>query len=162
MAVDPVTYEPLTKRIIGAAIEVHRHLGPGLLESVYQECLARELAAHRLSFVTQQSTRVSYKGVQLAASFRLDLVVEGLVVVEIKSVTAISAIHQAQALTYMRIADCPVGLVINFNVPRLIDGVKRLVNARVGENRGDAGAEETKVRRISGTEDERSRNNFKD
>ena len=162
MAVDPVIYEPLTKRIIGAAIEVHRHLGPGLLESVYQECLARELAAHRLSFVTQQSAPVSYKGVQLAASFRLDLVVEGLVVVEIKSVAAISAIHQAQALTYMRIADCPVGLVINFNVPRLIDGVKRLVNARVGENRGDGGAEETQVRRISGTEDQRSRNNFND
>lgn len=132
MAVTIAAYEPLTKRIIGAAIEVHRHVGPGLLESVYQECLARELTARRLSFVTQHAAPVFYKGTKLAAAFRLDLVVEGLVVVEIKSVAAISAIHQAQALTYMRIADCPVGLVINFNVPRLIDGVKRLVNPRVG------------------------------
>lgn len=150
MAVDPVAYEPLTKRIIGAAIEVHRHLGPGLLESVYQECLARELAACRLSFVSQQSAPLSYKGVRLAASFRLDLVVEGLVVVEIKSVASICAIHQAQALTYMRIADCPVGLVINFNVPRLIDGVKRLVNARARRDGASGGGQRSEEERMNG------------
>jgi GxxExxY protein len=128
MAVDLAAFDNLTERILGAAIDVHRHLGPGLLESVYQECLVRELAARRLSFVTQQSSPVLYKGVRLSGSYRVDLVVENCVVVEIKAVAALAPVHQAQTLTYMRIADCPVGLLINFNVPRLIDGVKRLVN----------------------------------
>ena len=128
MAVDLVAFNPLTQSIIGAAIEVHRHLGPGLLESVYQECLTSELASRQISFVTQLSAPVIYKGVRLSASCRLDLVVEGVVVVEIKSVAALNAVHQAQTLTYMRITDCPVGLLINFYVPRLIDGVQRLVN----------------------------------
>ena len=128
MAVDLAAFEDLTQRILGAAIDVHRHLGPGLLESIYQECLVRELAARRLSFVSQQSSSILYKGVRLSGSYRLDLVVENCVVVEIKAVAALAPVHQAQTLTYMRIADCPVGLLINFNVPRLIDGVKRLVN----------------------------------
>jgi GxxExxY protein len=130
MAIDLVGFNALTRRIIGCAIEVHRHLGPGLLESSYQECLARELALHRLPFRAQQSAPVIYKGVRLEASYRLDLIVEGVVVVEVKAVTSINAVHHAQVLTYMRIADCPVGLLINFNVPRLIDGVTRLVNAK--------------------------------
>jgi GxxExxY protein len=130
VSVDLAAFNHVTQQILGAAIEVHRHLGPGLLESIYQQCLVRELASRGLSFVTQRSSPVIYKGVRLPACYRLDLVVEGLVVVEIKSVTALSAIHHAQTLTYMRIADCPVGLLINFNVPRLIDGVKRLVNGR--------------------------------
>ena len=128
MAVDLAAFEDLTQRILGAAIDVHRHLGPGLLESIYQECLVRELAARRLSFVSQQSSSILYKGVRLSGSYRLDLVVENCVVVEIKAVAALAPVHQVQTLTYMRIADCPVGLLINFNVPRLIDGVKRLVN----------------------------------
>jgi GxxExxY protein len=128
MAVDLAAFDNLTQRIIGAAIDVHRHLGPGLLESIYQECLVRELAARRVSFVTQQSTSIRYKGVRLSGSYRLDLVVEGCVVVEIKAVAALAPVHQAQTLTYMRIADCPVGLLINFNVPRLLDGVRRLLN----------------------------------
>jgi GxxExxY protein len=128
MAVDLAAFDDLTQRILGAAIDVHRHLGPGLLESIYQECLVRELAARRLSFVSQQSSSILYKGVRLSGSYRLDLVVENCVVVEIKAVAALAPVHQAQTLTYMRIADCPVGLLINFNVPRLIDGVKRLVN----------------------------------
>ena len=128
MAVDLAAFDNLTERILGAAIDVHRHLGPGLLESVYQECLVRELAARRVSFVTQQSSSILYKGVRLSGSYRVDLVVENCVVVEIKAVAALAPVHQAQTLTYMRIADCPVGLLINFNVPRLIDGVKRLVN----------------------------------
>jgi GxxExxY protein len=128
MAVDLAAFDNLTERILGAAIDVHRHLGPGLLEAVYQECLVRELAARRVSFVTQQSSSILYKGVRLSGSYRLDLVVENCVVVEIKAVAALAPVHQAQTLTYMRIADCPVGLLINFNVPRLIDGVKRLVN----------------------------------
>jgi GxxExxY protein len=130
MTIDLVGFNSLTRRIIGCAIEVHRHFGPGLLESSYQECLARELALRRLSFRAQQSAPVIYKGVRLEASYRLDLIVENVVVVEVKSVTSLNAVHQAQILTYMRIAECPVGLLINFNVPRLIDGVKRLVNPR--------------------------------
>ena len=118
MTIDLVGFNVLTRRIIGSAIEVHRHLGPGLLESSYQECLTRELALRRLSFRTQQSAPVIYKGVRLEASYRLDLIVESVVVVEVKSVTSLNAVHQAQILTYMRIADCPVGLLINFNVPR--------------------------------------------
>ena len=124
----PPALNGLTNRIIGAAIEVHRHLGPGLLESIYQACLARELASRRLSFVLQQPAPVVYKGVRLDAVYRLDVLVEGVVVVEIKSVESLSAVHVAQTLTYMRLAACPVGLLINFNVPRLIDGIKRLVN----------------------------------
>jgi GxxExxY protein len=136
MSVDLVAFHHLTQRIIGAAIEVHRHLGPGLLESIYQECLARELAARRLAFVTQRSAPIIYKDVPLSGSYQLDLLVEDVVVVEIKSVAALRAIHKAQILTYMRIADCPVGLLINFNVPRLIDGVKRLVNGRATRRPG--------------------------
>ena len=118
----------LTARIIGAAIEVHRHLGPGLLESIYQECLARELASRELSFTLQQSAPILYKGARLSAVYRLDVVVEGIVVVEIKSVESLSPVHVAQTLTYMRLAHCPVGLLINFNVPRLRNGIKRLVD----------------------------------
>lgn len=130
MALSPAPFNPLTERILGAAIEVHRHLGPGLLESIYQTCLACELASRRLSFRAQQSAAVVYKGMRLPADYRLDLVVENVVVVEIKSVESLNAIHQAQTLTYMRIAACPIGLLINFNVPRLVDGVKRLVNGQ--------------------------------
>jgi GxxExxY protein len=137
VAVDLVAFNDLTQRIIGAAIEVHRQLGPGLLESMYQQCLVRELALRSLPFIAQHSVPVVYKGVQLSASYRLDLVVEGVVVVEVKAVTALSEVHHAQTLTYMRITDCPVGLLINFNVPRLIDGIKRLVNGNASGERGD-------------------------
>jgi GxxExxY protein len=124
----PPALNRLTQRIIGAAIEVHRHLGPGLLESIYQECLARELASRQLSFALQQSAPVVYNGVSLPATYRIDVVVESVVIVEIKSVEALSAVHVAQTLTYMRLAACPVGLLINFNVQTLSHGIKRLVN----------------------------------
>jgi GxxExxY protein len=156
MTVDLVAFNYLTQRIIGAAIEVHRHLGPGLFESIYQECLARELASRQLSFSAQRSSPVLYKGVRLSVSYRLDLVVENVVVVEIKSVAALNAVHQAQTLTYMRIADCPVGLLINFNVPRLIDGVQRLVNARpVMDREANRGMEGTESPQSSGGAEER-------
>jgi GxxExxY protein len=128
MPVDPSTFNGLTQRVLGAAIEVHRHLGPGLLESIYQACLERELASCRLRFVTQRAMPIVYKGVRLDACYRIDLIVEDLVVVEVKAVAALDAVHRAQMLTYMRLAGCPVGLLINFNVPRLMDGVKRLIN----------------------------------
>jgi GxxExxY protein len=128
MLVDPSRFNDLTERILGAAIEVHRHLGPGLLESIYQTCLERELASRELRFVVQQAAPIVYKGANLGACYRIDLIVEDLVVVEVKSVAALDAVHRAQMLTYMRLAECPVGLLINFNVPRLMDGVKRLIN----------------------------------
>ena len=117
----------LTEKVIGAAIEVHRQLGPGLLESVYQVCLARELAVLGVSFEQEKVLPVSYKGILLETGYRLDFLVEGKVVVELKTVERIEAIHEAQLLTYMRLTGCQVGLIINFNVPVLKNGVKRLV-----------------------------------
>jgi GxxExxY protein len=159
MPVDPSTFNHLTGRILAAAIEVHRHLGPGLLESIYQPCLERELASCGLRFVVQRAVPIVYKGASLGASYRIDLIVEDLVVVEVKSVAALDPVHRAQILTYMRLAVCPVGLLINFNVPRLMDGVKRLINpAREGRERterteGVEGTEGTEgVARTEGTE----------
>ena len=120
----------ITGQIIGAAIEVHRILGPGLLESTYTRCLQFELAAAHLRFVTQCAVPIVYKGTSLDAQYRIDLLVEDLVVVEVKSLDCLLPVHQSQVLTYMRLTGCPAGLLINFNVPKLIDGVKRLVSTR--------------------------------
>jgi len=117
----------LTEKIIGAAIEVHRSLGPGLLESAYQECLCRELTLQQIPFRRQLVVPAEYKGVRLDCGYRLDLVVDSAVVVEIKSVTAIEPVHRAQLLTYMRLGGWRVGLLINFNVPTLRHGIRRLV-----------------------------------
>jgi GxxExxY protein len=118
----------ITGQIIGAAIEVHRILGPGLLESTYMPCLQFELATGRLRFVAERIVPILYKGMEFDAKYRIDLLVEDLVVVEVKSVDHLLPVHQAQVLTYMRLTGCPAGLLINFNVPRLIDGVTRLIN----------------------------------
>ena len=118
----------LTSPIIGAAIEVHRHLGPGLLESVYHECLALEFSHAGIKFERQRRLPVVYKAVPLDEGFRLDFVVENRVVVEIKSVEAISDVYRAQLLTYLKFSGCPAGLLINFNVPVLKDGVVRVLN----------------------------------
>jgi GxxExxY protein len=115
----------LTEKIIGAAIEVHRHLGPGLLESAYEACLAHELTVLGLDIARQQSLPISYKGLQLDMAYRLDLVVENLVLLELKSVERVEPIHEAQLLTYLRLARLPVGLIINFNVHLLRQGIKR-------------------------------------
>ena len=119
--------DPLSKEIIGAAIEVHRHLGPGLLESAYEECLAYELFQHSIAFERQKPLPLVYKEVRLDAGFRVDLLVEGLVVVELKAVDTIAPIHEAQVITYLRLTGCKLGLLLNFNVVRLKDGIKRLV-----------------------------------
>jgi GxxExxY protein len=115
----------LTEQIIGAAIEVHRHLGPGLLESAYETCLAHELTLLGLDVAQQQPLPISYKGLQLDAAYRLDLVVENSVLLELKSVERFEPIHEAQLLTYLRLARLPVGLLINFNVHLLRQGIKR-------------------------------------
>ncbi len=118
----------VTEQIIGAALEVHRALGPGLLESAYEECLARELALRGVRLERQKALPVEYKGARLDCGYRLDLLVEGSVVVEIKAIDAILPIHEAQLLTYLKLGGWSVGLLLNFNVPVLRDGICRMVN----------------------------------
>jgi GxxExxY protein len=118
----------ITKRVIGFAIDVHRTLGPGLLESAYEECLCYELSQAHLLFHRQVALPVIYKGVRLDCGYRMDLVVEDLVVVEIKAIDCLSPIHEAQLLTYLKLSEKSVGLLINFNVPVLKEGLKRIVN----------------------------------
>ena len=127
------TFNDITRQILAAAIEVHRTLGPGLLESTYMPCIQYELAARNLRFVTQRSVPIVYKGMRLGAGYRIDLIVEDVVVVELKTVAALLPVHRAQVLTYLALTGCPAGLLINFNVPRLMDGVQRVINRR-GEN----------------------------
>lgn len=135
MRVDPSEFNDITRRIIASAIEVHRTLGPGLLESTYAPCLHYELAARNLRFAAQRAIPIVYKETCFEASYRVDLIVEDLVVIEVKAVAALLPVHQAQLLTYMQLTECPVGLLINFNVPRLMDGVKRLINRRATKRR---------------------------
>lgn len=117
----------LTHKIIGAAIEVHRTLGPGLLESAYEECLARELVLQGVKFERQKPMPVVYKDVKLECGYRLDFLVESKVVVELKAVESIAPVHEAILLTYLRLSGCRLGLLINFNVVTLKEGVRRLV-----------------------------------
>jgi len=117
----------LTSQIIGAAIEVHRGLGPGLLESAYQACLAREFSLRNLPFEQEKPLPVEYKGARVDCGYRLDFVVAEKVVVELKAVNAVQKVHEAQLLTYLKLTGCRVGLLINFNVPVLKDGIKRMV-----------------------------------
>ena len=118
----------ISGKIIGAAIEVHRKLGPGLLESAYEECLCCEMALRGIKFERQVPLPLNYKGVDLDCGYRLDLLVEDKVIIELKSIETLEPIHDAQLLTYLRLRDAWLGLIINFNVIMLKDGVKRLVN----------------------------------
>ena len=113
--------------MIGCAIEVHRNLGPGLLESTYRQCLACELSYAGMAFQMELPVPVQYKNLFLDCGYRIDLVVSGDLIVEIKSVETLLPIHQAQTLTYMRLAKIPIGLLINFNVTKLQNGIKRFV-----------------------------------
>ncbi len=117
----------ITEQIIGAAIEVHKALGPGLLESAYEECLCRELSLRGIAYERQKPLPIEYKGVKLDCGYRLDLLVADAVVVEIKACAAIEPIHEAQLLTYLKLGGWKVGLLINFNVAVLKDGIRRLV-----------------------------------
>lgn len=117
----------LTEHIIGAAIEVHKDKGPGLIESIYEWCLLRELELRKLSTESQRMVRISYKGFVREEPLRFDVLVAGCVLVEAKAVEATLPIHKAQLLSYMKLLDVPVGLLINFNVPKLTDGVSRLI-----------------------------------
>jgi GxxExxY protein len=120
-------FSELTEGILGAAIEVHRQLGPGLLESAYSACLRYELQSRGFEFEAEKRLPLAYKGIALDCGYRLDLVVEKVVVVEIKAIERIEKVHEAQVLSYLRISGCTVGLLINFNVPVLRQGIRRIV-----------------------------------
>jgi GxxExxY protein len=115
-----------TEKIIGCAIEVHKEFGAGLLESVYRDCMVIELAAAGLRFESERSIRLTYKGVPINSTLRVDLIVEGIVVVELKAIECFHPIHSSQVITYLKLANCPAGLLLNFNVTRMKAGVKRL------------------------------------
>ena len=117
----------VTQRVIGAAIEVHRSLGPGLLESAYDACLTRELTLRRIPFVRQFALPVDYKGIHVECAYRIDFLVSSSVVVEIKAVTGVDPVHEAQVLTYMKLGGWRLGLLINFHVTLLKLGVRRFI-----------------------------------
>ncbi|HYE63551.1 MAG TPA: GxxExxY protein [Phycisphaerales bacterium] len=116
----------LTQAIIGAAIEVHRALGPGLLESAYEACLAHEFALRSIAFKRQVEIPVLYKGIKVETAFRADFIVEGAVIVELKSAERLTPVYDAQLLTYLKLTSLPVGLILNFNTKVLTDGIKRI------------------------------------
>jgi len=119
--------DPLTERVIGLAIEVHRQLGPGLLESAYEECLCHELRTHEIEFQRQVTLRILYKGELLDCGYRMDLVVAQSLIVEVKSVEKLLPLHEAQLLTYMKLSGIKTGLLLNFNALLLKQGIKRMV-----------------------------------
>ena len=121
-----MTERELTEKVIGCAIEVHRLLGPGLLEPTYQQCLAHELKLNAIPFRLEAPLPVDYKGAKLDCGYRLDLVVDEQLIVELKAVDQVTGLHQAQLMTYMKLSKVSLGLLINFNVTRLVDGVKRM------------------------------------
>jgi len=118
----------LTQKVIGCAIEVHKMLGPGLLESTYEHCLAHEMSLQSIDFKLQVPMPVQYKNAQLDCGYRLDVVVENVLILELKSVNRLEKIHQAQLLTYLKLSGIKTGLLINFNECKLTNGIKRLVN----------------------------------
>jgi GxxExxY protein len=119
--------DELSKEVIGAAIEVHRIKGPGLIESIYEKCLMRELSLRGISAVNQQVVKIEYKGYLFEEPLRFDLLVENCLLLELKSVREILPIHKAQLLSYMKLLDVPLGLLMNFHELKLIDGIHRLI-----------------------------------
>lgn len=122
-----IQFDDLSNQVIGCALEVHRSLGPGLLETTYEQCLAHELTRAEVPFRAQCPLPVSYKGHRLDCGYRVDLLVDNDLIVELKSVEELLAVHEAQLLTYLKLAGVSVGLLMNFNVPRLKDGIRRFV-----------------------------------
>ncbi len=120
-------FDDLSHRVIGCAIEVHRYLGPGLLESAYEQCLAHELSRNNIAFQLQLAQPVRYKDVLLDCGYRIDVLVENQLIIELKSVEKLLGIHEAQLLTYMKLAEIKIGLLMNFNVTKLKEGMKRFV-----------------------------------
>ena len=121
-------FNRLSKIILDASIEVHRNLGPGLLESVYEYCLCKEFKIRKIDYQRQVTLPVIYKNEVLSSDFRIDILIKNEIILELKAVEILLPVHQAQLLTYLKLADKRLGFLINFNVPRLIDGFKRMVN----------------------------------
>jgi len=121
-------YDLITKEVIGAAIEVHKELGPGLLESVYEVCLMKELRLRNIRAERQVRLPVIYKGEDLSKEFYIDILVEDIIILELKCVEVILPVHEVQLVTYLKLADKRLGLLLNFNVPKMIQGIKRKVN----------------------------------
>jgi GxxExxY protein len=140
MLVGDSALNDLSATIIGAAIEVHRELGPGLLESAYQACLVHELVLRHVQVETQQPLRLVYRNVQIDCAYRLDLLVERQIIVEVKSVDQLAPIHMAQVMAYLKLARCPLGLILNFNKLRLTDGLRRVLNVRDSPSAGGRSA----------------------
>ena len=124
---EPGRFWELTDRVIGACIEVHRALGPGLLESAYEQCLAHELRLMGIPFQTQRPVPVNYKGVRLDYGYRLDFVVQDALIVEVKAVEQLSKVHEAQLLTYLRLTRIPVGILVNFHAEAIRRGLRRML-----------------------------------
>ena len=122
--------DPLTRRVIGCAIEVHRHLGPGLLESTYEKCLAQELMLAGVRVEVQVPIPVMYKGMRLDCGYRVDMLVDDRLIVELKATEQLLKIHEAQVITYMKLSNCTTALLINFNVNQLKNGIRRLYPSR--------------------------------
>jgi len=137
--IDIEALNDLSGKIVDAAIEVHRHLGPGLLESAYESCLARELSQRGLEIQRQVELPIHYKGEQLEVSFRIDILVQDLIIVEIKAVEQILGVHEAQILTYLKLSGCPLGLLLNFNTKLMKNGIRRF---RIWGNSGNKEQEE--------------------
>jgi GxxExxY protein len=127
MAEDDSLHEDLTEQIIACAIRVHNTLGPGLLESIYQRCLVVELRAASLHVETERYVPVLYRGSVVGPPLKLDIVVAGVIIVEVKAVQSIIPVHHAQVISYLKLTGCPVGLLINFNVPLLKNGIRKVV-----------------------------------
>jgi len=123
-----MTINDLSGLVIGAAIEVHKVLGPGLLESAYENCLCHELQLRNVIFERQKPLAITYKGINLDCGYRLDVVVQGMLVLEVKACDRIEPIHQAQLLTYLKLSGLSLGLLLNFNVPVMRDGIVRVAN----------------------------------
>lgn len=120
-------FDRLSNKVIGCALEVHRTLGPGLLESTYEKCLAHELVVAKVPFKLQQAVPVEYKGINLECGYRIDILVDDKIILELKSVESLQKVHEAQLITYMKLAGVKTGLLINFNERMLKDGLKRFV-----------------------------------
>jgi GxxExxY protein len=119
--------DELSSQAIAAAIEVHRLLGPGLLESIYEKCMLRELELRSISARNQDRVQIEYKGVRFSEELKFDLLLEGCLSLELKAVREVLPIHKAQLLSYMKLLDVPIGLVINFHTPRVVDGISRII-----------------------------------
>ena len=126
MMPSPAHINQVTERVIGSAIEVHKTLGAGLLESVYRECMIVEMTRAQVCFEHERHVALTYKGVPINSSLRLDLIVEGIVVVELKAIECVHPVHLSQVITYLKLTDCPAGLLLNFNVTSMRYGVRRL------------------------------------